>query len=110
MKNLLLPNSLSQNVTWFRLTRKGEKGDLIIVELVETPSVDKIEEIIKEVRKWPMNVGYCLKFEEPAWLVALLSHELHVSRYVAVWSREVNACVVVQTHVKDVKLGERIQV
>lgn len=71
------------------------------------PSREFFENVEKILRKLPLNRGYCIMTDIP-WVAAYISHELHPTRFVAVYDRSTRCFIVVERHVKDVNIGELI--
>jgi len=89
--------------TYFIKVKKIDE-DLYLIELKNEPRPSDIPILKEELDNLPKNTGYCLKLTRP-WLVGFIVHELHPTKYVAVWDDELGGCIVIQTHTKDMREG-----
>ncbi|NPA70757.1 MAG: hypothetical protein GXO26_08105 [Crenarchaeota archaeon] len=72
------------------------------------PTREVFEYLERELRQLPLNRGYCIVTRVP-WAAAFISHELHPTRFVAIYDEESRSFIVVERHVKDVEIGEKIR-
>ncbi len=85
------------------------------IEIVEKPTctvikvrnvdVQDLEELSNILSRLPMSRGYCIDVDKP-WVAGFIAHELHPSRFVAIYDEERRGFIVIERHVKDVKIGE----
>jgi len=84
-------------------------SDVTLIELGDC----SLDELMAEVEPLPFNYtsGYCILLSSNNIIgLAYLVHELHPSRFISIYDKSVNACIVVSSHYPGVNVGEKINI
>ena len=92
---------------------KNVDENVVVVEFelesgVITP--EELPEVIAELPKVEAGVGVVLSGRGPVWLFGAMVHEYHPTPFVACYDPRLGGGVVVESHTKEVKLGDVIPV
>lgn len=90
---------------------KNLKDDLVMLDFsIEggVLGVEELEQAVNTAPEVPGTKGVCISGRGPMWLYGALVHKYHYTKYVAVYEPRMNACIVVETHVKNRRIGEVI--
>ena len=93
--------------------RYDERCDCNIVEFEIVGGVLDTSELVEAVESAPgvdTTKGVCLSGRGPVWLYCALAHKYHPTAWVGTFEPRKNACVVVESHIPEKKLGELIPV